>query len=160
MIQEATLRKIADALIEGSVLNYYNGKKMSFILMLNGVQKYNLEAFPGAGHNYRILLEQIYEYSKANPNVPMKDILYNSLLRNIQLIVDWNDLNLFTNYVLEQLDNEKSNKSPFALDNQSLLNEINSISLIRDKIKNAPNFQEWRNNINRYLQQEFSMRLF
>lgn len=152
MFDNNALNQIAYAMVEEQTNNYLNGDKMGYFLMLNGVMRFKLEARPGAGHNFRIILDQIYEYYKKHPDIQMGDILYEAILQNISLLFDFEKANLNLNYIAEQINNEASGKSPFKIDNMGLLNALKQRCLLEETLKNHPGTEAFIKSIDTHIQ--------
>ena len=129
------LLHFAMIMVDSTAKHYlYGSSKMAFFCMLMGIGKYRLESFPGAGHNYYVMLEAIYKYYRENPDKHVDKILFNTLMRCIETMSSTRALSLICNYIVAQAKNEKQGISPFKLDNIQLLKQMKS------SVSNRPEF--------------------
>ena len=129
------LLHFAMIMVDSTAKQYLDGSNdMMFLCMLMGIGKYRLESFPGAGHNYYVILEAIYKYYRENPDKHVDKILLNSLMKCIEGMSAIKPLSLICNYIVAQVKNEKQGISPFKLDNIQLLKQM------RFAVLNEPEF--------------------
>lgn len=118
------MMNFAMLMVDSATKNYLNGEPIEFLLVLTGIGKYGLESFPGAGHNYYMILEAIYKYYKEHPEKKVDKILFNSLMKFISAMSSTKALSLICNYIVAQIKNEEQGISPFKLDNIQLLKQL------------------------------------
>ena len=119
-------------MVDCAVNAYLDGNDMAFFCMIIGIGKYDLESFPGAGHNYYIILEAIYKYYKENPDKKVDSMLFHTLMKCIDTMSAPEALSLVCDYIVAQVKNEnqrisrfgKQRVSPFKLDNIQLLKQM------------------------------------
>ena len=99
------------------VLDKYinSGNHMGFHLLYYGKGNYKVEAFPGAGHNYYAVLDGVYRYAHEYNKGDFQDIFERSLSFTIDHTFYPKDVSLFCNYLIAEIDNEISGKSPFRI---------------------------------------------
>ena len=137
MASHDELLDFAMIMVDSATRKYLDGSnKMAFFCMINGMGKYNLESFPGAGHNYYITLEAIYKYYKEYPYKKVDKILFNTLMTCINGMSSTRALSLICNYIIAQVKNEKQGISPFKLDNIQLLKQMKSSVLNKPELSN------------------------
>ena len=63
MASHDELLDFAMIMVDSATRKYLDGSNddIAFLLMLAGIGKFGLESFPGAGHNYYVVLEAIYK---------------------------------------------------------------------------------------------------
>lgn len=126
------LMNFAMIMVDSTAEKYLDGSnKMAFPCMLMGIGKCRLESFPGAGHNYYVMLEAIYRYYREHPDKNVDKILFNSLMKCIDGMSAIEVLSLICNYIVAQIKNEKQGISPFKLDNIQLLKQL-KIAVLND----------------------------
>ena len=139
------LMDFAMLMVDSTTRKYLDGSnKMAFVTMLIGIGKYRLESFPGAGHNYYVLLEAIYEYYRENPDKHVDEILFSTLMGYINAMSAAKALPLICNYIVAQVKNENQRisrfrsqrVSPFKLDNIQLLKQMRFVVLNKPEFSN------------------------
>lgn len=131
------LLHFAMIMVDSTTRQYLDGSnKMAFPCMIMGIGKCRLESFPGAGHNYYVMLEAIYKYYKENPDKHVDKILLNSLMKSIEGMSAIKPLSLICNYIVAQVKNEKQGISPFKLDNIQLLKQMRFVVLNKPEFSN------------------------
>ena len=132
-------------MVDSATQKYLDGSnKMAFPFMLMGIGKCRLESFPGAGHNYYVMLEAIYEYYRENPDKHVDKILFNSLMKCIEGMSSIEPLSLICNCIVAQVKNENQRisrfrsqrVSPFKLDNVQLLKQMRFVVLNEPEFSN------------------------
>lgn len=122
-------------MVDSTARKYLDGSnKMAFPCMIMGIGKCRLESFPGAGHNYYVMLEAIYKHYEENPDEHVDKILFYALMKCINGMSAIEPLSLICNYIVAQVKNEKQGISPFKLDNIQLLKQM------RFAVLNEPEF--------------------
>ena len=119
-------------MVDCATREYLDGNDMAFFCMINGIGQYGLESFPGAGHNYYVILEAIYKYYNANPDKKVDSMLFNTLMKCINAGPSTKALSLICDYIVAQVKNEnqrisrfgRQRVSPFKLDNIQLLKQM------------------------------------
>lgn len=132
-------------MVDSATQKYLDGRnKMAFVNMLIGIGKYRLESFPGAGHNYYVILEAIYEYYREHPDKHVDEILFSTLMGYINAMSSAKALPLICNYIVAQVKNENQRisrfrsqrVSPFKLDNVQLLKQMRFVVLNEPEFSN------------------------
>ena len=135
MASHDELLDFAMLMVDSATREYLDGiTEMAFFLVITGIGKYRVESYPGAGHNYYVVLEAIYKYYKENPHKKVDKILFNTLMNYIKWMSSTRALSLICNYIVAQVKNEKQGISPFKLDNIQLLKQM------RFAVLNKPEF--------------------
>lgn len=131
------LLHFAMIMVDSTAKQYLDGSnKMAFPCVIMGIGKCRLESFPGAGHNYHVMLEAIYKYYKENPDKHVDKILLNSLMKCIEGMSAIEPLSLICNYIVAQVKNEKEGISLFKLDNIQLLKQMRFVVLNKPEFSN------------------------
>ena len=138
MASHDELLDFAMIMVDSATRKYLDGSNdvIPFLLMLAGIGKFELESFPGAGHNYYVVLEAIYKYYKENPHKKADKILFNTLMKFINAMSSTKALSLICNYIIAQVKNEKQGISPFKLDNIQLLKQMRFVVLNKPEFSN------------------------
>ena len=137
MASHDELLDFAMLMVDSATRKYLDGiTEMAFFLVITGIGKYRLESYPGAGHNFYIVLEAIYKYYRENPGKNVDKILFNTFMLYINAMSALNALSLICNYIVAQVKNEKQGISPFKLDNIQLLKQMKSSVSYRPEFSN------------------------
>lgn len=156
----ANLRKMSDSFAERVFdLHINQDNQMSIYMFLLGKGIYKVESFPGAGHNYGIVLESIYDYYKRHPNVDVAEILKKSLSVCAKHLTTPEEFVLIMNYIFKQLENQKNNDAPFIVDVLEVLNVLRTRINSYDKIKNNDLFVEQINKSEQYLEKNYNHKI-
>jgi len=149
------LRKKASVIVEESVKSYLEGKTMKFLLMIMGAMHYGIKANPEAMHNYNIILEEIYNYYRNHPNIPVDKMLFSSLNKFASIVSDTEDSNLCMGYIFSQLENEKKNIAPFNLDVKTIIDSLKNRIATLPKLSNNPEINFWLEETDKILREKY-----
>ncbi|HBE14982.1 MAG TPA: hypothetical protein DCY72_01865 [Ruminococcaceae bacterium] len=122
------------------IFNKYisDGNYMGFYLLYYGKAIYKVEAFPGAGHNYYAILDGVYRYARETRTDNFQDIFERSLSFTIDSTFYPNDVSLFCNYLVTEINNEISGKSPFSIDVDRVLDHLKKRAEEYELLRNDP----------------------
>ena len=136
MYDKKSMDKIAMLLVDEAVRDYIKNKKMTFLCLILGDGQFKLEAYPGAGHNYYVVLEAIYEYYKKHPFKQVDKMLFDTLIKSISISKTPQAVAKNCDYIAAQIENEKKGISPFKLDNIELLKQMKARILNNIELSN------------------------
>lgn len=158
-MREELLKETAKYMVEDAVTNYAETGIAMFMLVLNGVMKYKLELKPGAGHNYGMILDAIYDYYRNDPTSQIDQMLFNTLIYEANNFGTFPILNIIMNYVYLQLRNEKNYSAPFKLNIHEILNCVKKQLTTYEKFKDDPRTATWLEETDRIFQERYHYKM-
>ena len=149
MYNDKQLSSIADEIVKTAVKRYEGSGAFSFALTIMGSGKFKLESFPGAGHNFYVILEAIYKYYNYDKRIS------NMLSESLEYLCDFGPFKIEGDYLLLNfinliLNKQKLNEAPFNIDCIILLEKF------KIRVKNGieqgryENIQEYNELLDKY----------
>lgn len=159
-MSESHLNLLADTMVSEAVQKYRNGNdSTAFSFLLNGFGPFNLEAFPGAGHNYHCIMDAIYRYHRYHPLHKIDSIFFYGIMREISGIKNLYSYTLCMNYIFACLDREKTGKATFHTDVPKILNVMVDVLCARELLDDYQINSRVESD-NKYLKEKYGVKLW
>ena len=170
------LKEYAESLLEDIIEDksseykkYIKGKKselkhyFTFLLymLLSGSAMYLVESYPGAGHNYQVVVEAIHNYYKKHPGKRVDKLFNDTLVWLAQVTSEYFPSKAVLDSVSHQMYLEKNNKANFRIDCKAILSEFDrNVKVNKDKFEiSEVDFESWYKKYFDYFEKEYGINL-